>query len=560
MPEPSQRRNSNRFRPTIEALEDRAMLDANAISGFVYFDANNNGIFDDGEEPIADSQLELRDSAGRLIATASTDENGFYIFDRDDRIDTTPRTVTRTIRFNEVRTSKSQTLTVPRFDDRLGMLVGVTFEVDGLITSDIKVENLDDESTEIVATVSGSLFFFGPGWEGAVEAAPVENFFRADAYDGRADYQGRSGMSFGKRAADAFGSIELTEDEFDLSEFIGTGNTEINFRPMATSNATGGGNLQALITSTGSARVTVTYTYVPRNDLKPGNYRVIQMSDPEGTFDGKLSLGGVVIPGSVGKNSIDVRVTASEVTDVNFAELMPSSVAGNVYIDLSNDGVFDPDEIGIGRTKVTLTGTNDVGRKVSMTGYSQEDGSYHFGNLRPGTYTVTIVAPRGMLPGIVNETGSLGGIASSTRITGILLNSGDDATDYNFGWIKTASLSGLVFHDKNKDGIRDRGEAGIANVTITLTGIDDLGRRVRIVTKTNASGTYAFNNLRPGVYTITEGRIANAVSGENTVGSLGGDLGNDAFENIFVGVGDFGRDYNFAEFFVKRGGKQDLIR
>ena len=49
-----------------------------AISGFVYYDPNNNGILEGGENTrIAGNTIELRSSpTGTLIATTSTDSSG----------------------------------------------------------------------------------------------------------------------------------------------------------------------------------------------------------------------------------------------------------------------------------------------------------------------------------------------------------------------------------------------------------------------------------------------------------------------------------------------------
>ena len=49
----------NRVILNVEALEDRVTPTTNTISGFVYYDANNNGAFDAGEKPIANSQIVL---------------------------------------------------------------------------------------------------------------------------------------------------------------------------------------------------------------------------------------------------------------------------------------------------------------------------------------------------------------------------------------------------------------------------------------------------------------------------------------------------------------------
>src|SRR5689334_14197927 len=68
----------------LETLEDRSMPSCTSISGFVYFDANGNGLYDVGtESPIANSSIELHDANGDVVGTTTTDANGFYTFDMD---------------------------------------------------------------------------------------------------------------------------------------------------------------------------------------------------------------------------------------------------------------------------------------------------------------------------------------------------------------------------------------------------------------------------------------------------------------------------------------------
>ena len=53
-----------------------------SLSGYVYVDANNNGVFDAGETPIGGVQLTLLDANGNPTGlTAVTDASGFYHFD-----------------------------------------------------------------------------------------------------------------------------------------------------------------------------------------------------------------------------------------------------------------------------------------------------------------------------------------------------------------------------------------------------------------------------------------------------------------------------------------------
>jgi hypothetical protein len=50
------------------------------ISGFVYEDFNNDGLIDFNEMAIAGTQVKLLDAEGTVLQTATTDENGLYVF------------------------------------------------------------------------------------------------------------------------------------------------------------------------------------------------------------------------------------------------------------------------------------------------------------------------------------------------------------------------------------------------------------------------------------------------------------------------------------------------
>lgn len=65
----------------------------------------------------------------------------------------------------------------------------------------------------------------------------------------------------------------------------------------------------------------------------------------------------------------------------------------------------------------------------------------------------------------------------------------------------TYSISGSTFNDANSNGTKDVGEAGLANVTVSLSN--------GATTVSNASGAYSFSGLTAGSYTVS----APAVSG-----------------------------------------------
>ncbi|MFC7622694.1 SdrD B-like domain-containing protein [Microlunatus sp. GCM10028923] len=52
-----------------------------AVGDYVFYDSNNNGVQDDGEEPVAQVTVELINAEGEVVATTTTDDQGLYAFD-----------------------------------------------------------------------------------------------------------------------------------------------------------------------------------------------------------------------------------------------------------------------------------------------------------------------------------------------------------------------------------------------------------------------------------------------------------------------------------------------
>ncbi len=111
-----------------------------------------------------------------------------------------------------------------------------------------------------------------------------------------------------------------------------------------------------------------------------------------------------------------------------------------------------------------------------------------------------------------------------------------------------SSLSGYVYLDKDNDGVKETGEAGIASVKITLSGKDSAGNAVSMTTTTDANGYYQFTNLPAGTYTITETQPTGYQDGKDTQGTPGtGTAGNDVFSTIALAAGVNGVNNNFGE-------------
>ena len=172
-------------------------------------------------------------------------------------------------------------------------------------------------------------------------------------------------------------------------------------------------------------------------------------------------------------------------------------------------------------------------------------------NASPGWHTLTVVVPNSyyqvdfVLGAAIDHFGPAGSnlfYSAQQRLV--------DADNGGSQGYASSSLSGYVYVDADNDGVKDPGEAGIAGVTIYLTGYDIHGNYVSLSTTTDSKGLYKFSNLnasRSTGYKITEIQPGGYSDGRDTIGSLGGTAGNDTETTLFVNTDSNGVNYNFGE-------------
>jgi uncharacterized surface anchored protein len=270
--------------------------------------------------------------------------------------------------------------------------------------------------------------------------------------------------------------------------------------------------------------------------LRPGTYTVTE-AQPATHFDGKDTAGSTAGSNAATNDTVSAIALTPGLgsTANNFGELAPATVSGSV----TNAAGGAP----IAGVKVVLTGTDDLGAPVTFTANTQADGTYSFGNLRPGTYTVTETQPTGWFNPANGGVapGSTGGTASADKISTVTLGSGDTSTANNFTEIAPSSVSGSV---------KDTSGAPIAGVTVTITGTNDLGQPVSFPTSTLADGTYKVSDLRPGTYVVTEvqpGTWFDPKDGGVKPGTTGGTAGPNKINGITLGASEASTSNDFVE-------------
>lgn len=317
-----------------------------------------------------------------------------------------------TATFTPFTTGGSQTQSVAQFDPSLGTLNSVQIILNGKLTSDVKVENLDAAPSTVNAQVNGNISLQGPGGTTLLSVSPsiVDNSTSLSAYDGTLDYAGTSGHDFGDQSSTAQKSITLTNN---LSAWEGKGNVALTEAAQSSSTVSGSGNEQVHICSEGSGTATVIYNYTPKPQSPPPAPPPSPPPSPP-PCDNMSPPPASPPPASPPPSG-------------------PASINGFVYIAPTQSATYDPSDPVPGKATVTLTGVTLTQQQVSETATTDpKTGSYNFANLQPGVYAVTDQPiPTQFTPGAAT-LGNYGGVLSNGQML-LALPQGGDAVNYDFG-------------------------------------------------------------------------------------------------------------------------------
>ncbi|HEY0514519.1 MAG TPA: SdrD B-like domain-containing protein [Thermoanaerobaculia bacterium] len=217
-----------------------------------------------------------------------------------------------------------------------------------------------------------------------------------------------------------------------------------------------------LLNSSGTVIATTTtsgngnYTFA---NLTAGTYtvKIVTSTLPAGsaeTFD---------LDGLSSANQATVNLTASR-TDVDFGyrAVGSLSIGDRVWNDANANGLQDASEVGVNGVTVQLLNS---GGTVVATTTTSGNGTYSFGSLFAGTYTVRIVTTT--LPGTFTETWDLDGLSTANQATVSLTAS---RTDVDFGYhfpVASCGGTGTLGYWKNHSDAWPVQSITIGGVTYT---------------------------------------------------------------------------------------------
>jgi len=200
-------------------------------------------------------------------------------------------------------------------------------------------------------------------------------------------------------------------------------------------------------------------------------------------------------------------------------------------------------------TGMTMAFMTDADGNLVADTFTDSVGDYWFNDLLPGEYSIYEIQPDSFVDGI-DTVGSVDGVTrgeilENDKFGTVVLEGGDVGVDYDFGEIQTASISGLVHVDSNNNGVYDEGsDELLSGVTVQLL---DANGSVVAETVTGESGTYTFEGLRPGEYSIRQIQPDGLFSGAEVVGSNGGEANSNLISSIVLASGEEATGYDFCE-------------
>ena len=216
-----------------------------------------------------------------------------------------------------------------------------------------------------------------------------------------------------------------------------------------------------------------------------------------------------------------------------------AQISGQVFEDNKADGQFTADDTLIINIPVILYDTLD---QIVQTTFTDSLGSFTFVEVLAGEYYIQY----GLSTSYVYTTSNVtetNGIGSTDRF---VLAPGEISNSQNTGAYIPASIGDFIFLDIDEDGIQDVDDVGLAGIELSL--LDNAGTEILTIESTT-NGSYVFDGLVPGTYTIS-------VSNSDLFLSTLSDIGDDNLDSDLLGETG---NYSSPEIVICSGQSDDTI-
>jgi len=513
-----------------------------AISGTVYLDQNRDKAKDGGDIAQSGVTVKLVDASGAVVATTTTDADGNYSF-------TGLNDGTYTVQVDKTGPLASTEQTEDPSGNGDSRSQAITFT-----RSDPDVTNVNFGYAEDY-TVSGTVYYDKdrsetlnngePGFDGVT----VNLLNEAGATVATTTTKADGTYSFAKLPAgkytvkvepsDLLKKLEQTEDP-DGTKDSASGVVQVGHDNPSVKNVNFGyatnytikgtvyrdadrsesledgeklyqGVTVDLLDNAGNVVATTTtdahgaYAFT---NLEEGTYKVrvhkegpiadlVQTEDPDATKDN-----------TSGDITLELNDPIKE--NVNFGYISDNSISGTIYRDDNRSNSLNGGEAGYPEQTVQLL---DKAGAVIKTTKTDANGNYSFDNLPDGTYSVKVVKDGALTD--LEQTEDPDATKDSASEPIVLNEDNSTKKNVNFGYVPDYFIKGTIYRDGNRSGALDAGEKLYKGVTVNLVDADGT---VVATTTTDADGTYSFDKLPAGTYSVKvvqDGPIASLENNDN---------------------------------------------
>ena len=237
--------------------------------------------------------------------------------------------------------------------------------------------------------------------------------------------------------------------------------------------------------------------------IMPGRYRLVYTL-PESAVFAKTASGGNTIQASEGSTVSGASdwftvAAGAEVKAPVCGALTLGKISGKAFADPDGSGRQTDGETGAeGVTLVLTPGRDDLQEMTVTTG---PDGSFLLDQLHPDVYTLTVTMPEGTVLSRTDAlTLSLEPGQADQKIT-LSVPMGTVWEEQELGVVRPAALSGRIWLDENNDGILDADEQTPAGLTLQIT--DEATGTLYASLQTDEAGRFRTGSLIPSSYTVS---------------------------------------------------------
>jgi hypothetical protein len=181
------------------------------------------------------------------------------------------------------------------------------------------------------------------------------------------------------------------------------------------------------------------------------------------------------------------------------------TIGDRVWNDTNGNGIQDSGEPGIAGARVELYTGDGVFAAAATT---DATGHYTFSAFAGASLYLQFITPTGLIPTAANQGINDNLDSDADRNTGTtpaftVGAAGTGDVSFDAGFVAPASISTVVFNDRNRNGVRDGGEEPLAGFTAFLD-LDLNGTRGanEPIAETDWDGSFRFEQLLPATYSI----------------------------------------------------------